>query len=144
MANPNEPDSAQLLRIRSLDSSKLGRKLRIAGRIVSFDPDTHVLLLRDEANNAILVDSSQCIDPSKSHLWLRDKGSPVVALGYLEENKDDLPIPTLPAFAQAPEIDPSICLQALLLLPSPDLDLKLWEDGIRLREETFSTRASVG
>jgi len=138
MANPNEPESALLLQIRSLDNALIGKKLRIAGRIVSFDSDTLVLLLRDDANNACLVDASQCIDLSKSLLWLRETSSPVIVLGYLDGNKDDFPIPTLPAFAQAPQIDSSLYLQALLLMPSPDLDLNLWEEVIRLREEARS------
>jgi len=144
MANPNEPHSARLLRILSLSNTLLGQKLRIAGRIVAFDFDTQVLLIRDDANNSCLVDASQCLDPTKSLLWLRETSSPVIALGYLGENRDDLPIPTLPAFAQAPEIIPSLYLQALLLMPSPDLDLKLWEEGIRLREETSSLQLPSG
>ena len=44
-------------------------------------------------------------------------------------------IPILPAFVDGPEIDPHTYLQGILLVPTPDLDLNLWSEGIRTRED---------
>ena len=43
-------------------------------------------------------------------------------------------VPPLPMYTELPEVDTSIVVRAILLVPSPDLDLVLWRDTIRERE----------
>lgn len=46
------------------------------------------------------------------------------------------PIPELPPYAPILDIDPSVVLRALLVLPmASDFDIKLWKDMITQEEE---------
>lgn len=49
--------------------------------------------------------------------------------------QNSLRIPTVPAFVEAPEIDPTLVVRAILISPTPELDLDIWELAIRKADE---------
>ncbi|TDL25973.1 hypothetical protein BD410DRAFT_559686 [Rickenella mellea] len=151
------PQTAVPTAIASISESHVGRKLRLAGRLLSFDDETQLILLQDDSSHAVLVDVSLCIDPMQTPPELRDTRTIVNIVGYLETSnvrissvicwliihitilpcQTELHVPIIhnPALTDAPDIDPFLVLRALLLIPTADLDLGLWHEGIRLREE---------
>ncbi|KAH9928762.1 hypothetical protein B0H21DRAFT_120473 [Amylocystis lapponica] len=137
--SPVEP--ATPFTMSSITRKLASRKLRIAGRLLAYDILSATILVAD-AGSALFVDISLCLDPGKSLPWLREGKTTVIALGYLEERDNPLPLPVLPAHAPATEVDPHLVLCALLVTDSPDLDMELWNRAIEEREriETqFST-----
>jgi hypothetical protein len=83
--NMNLPDPGTLATIRSLsfpDSRLNGRKFRIAGRMVSYDSSTALLLVQDGAA-AVLVDTTLCLHATSE--WVRESGSILLVVGYLDQ-----------------------------------------------------------
>ena len=51
--------------------------------MLAYDSGSGVLLLAD-GDDAILVDISLCLDPSRALPWLREENTTVIVAGYLE------------------------------------------------------------
>ncbi|KAL4266337.1 hypothetical protein AB1N83_004284 [Pleurotus pulmonarius] len=81
-----------------------GHKLRVAGKVLCYDPTSALLLLVDK-ETALLIDVSLCVD-RWSGPWLRERLATAMVMGHIEILEKQLPIPTLPAFAPAPSVDP--------------------------------------
>ncbi|KAI5116140.1 hypothetical protein M0805_006321 [Coniferiporia weirii] len=130
----NQPTPALPVLISSLNSSLLDQKLRVAGRFLSYDYESQLLLIQDEASHACLVDVTLVLEAMLAQPGLRESKATVTISGYLERVEDELPIPTIPAFVDAPMIDSNLVIRAIVLAPSPDLDLAFWRESIRQRE----------
>jgi hypothetical protein len=79
------PDPGNLATIRSIslpNSHLHGRKVRIAGRMVSYDSSTALLLMQDGAA-AVLVDARICLHATSD--WVRESGSVLVIVGDLDQ-----------------------------------------------------------
>ncbi|KAF8236511.1 hypothetical protein L208DRAFT_1159475, partial [Tricholoma matsutake] len=74
-------DAAVPTRIQSLETNMAGRKLRLAGRLLSYDIATALILLLDK-DQAVLVDVSLCVNPSSS--WVRERLGVLMIIGYIE------------------------------------------------------------
>ncbi|KZT27969.1 hypothetical protein NEOLEDRAFT_1059228 [Neolentinus lepideus HHB14362 ss-1] len=80
---PPQTDSALPTRLSSISNDLHGRKLRVVGRVLSYDSANGCILLEDE-KYALVVDVTLCIDPFKEQAWLRDRKEAVMVFGYLE------------------------------------------------------------
>ncbi|KAH7924632.1 hypothetical protein BV22DRAFT_496570 [Leucogyrophana mollusca] len=152
-------DPATFITLAILNEDDIGQKLRVAGRMLTYDPETAVVLLYD-APHALLVDASLCFDTdallssdigraesdgdqgtrkrSKDRninpRWARDRKSYVWVVGYLERADPQIPIPILPAYLPPPDIDASLIMRALSVTPASNLKASelrsvLWEMG---------------
>lgn len=117
---PQQPDSATPTRLCSINESLLGQKLRIAGRVLSYDVLTGLFVLLDN-DKAVMVDVSMALD-DKSKLWATERLSTVIVLGHLERT-EDLTVLQLPRRIQ---INGHLVIRALLVVPCMDLNLALW------------------
>ncbi|KAI0051267.1 hypothetical protein FA95DRAFT_359361 [Auriscalpium vulgare] len=119
-------DSAMPTLLSSLDSSLVSRKLRLLGRILSYDKKTGLVLLCNE-DRSIVVDVSLCIPPAGTVKWLVDAWSTVTVIGYLEKPWSAPPVPGLPAYVQhEPQLLHGLLVHAILVIDSPHVDLKAW------------------
>ncbi|KAI6123989.1 hypothetical protein EDD16DRAFT_590672 [Pisolithus croceorrhizus] len=115
------------------------KSFRALYRMLTYDLESTLVLLHD-ASSALLVDVSLCIDleamhsvsnpssdryknPTADHSRALQRESYVWVVGYLERADDQLPIPILPAYLPAPDINPSIFMRALIFSPAKDLDI---------------------
>ncbi|KAI9456504.1 hypothetical protein BJY52DRAFT_550019 [Lactarius psammicola] len=100
-------DSAVPTRLSSIRNELIGKKLRVVGKILSHDV-------------------------SGSVPWLREPRSIVTLFGYLERSQADMRLPDLPEQLPHRELVliPHFSLQAILVLDSPDVDLRLWNDTV--------------
>ncbi|KII92841.1 hypothetical protein PLICRDRAFT_103041 [Plicaturopsis crispa FD-325 SS-3] len=83
--DPAVPTRLLTIQAHSADAF-LRRKLRVAGRMLSYDAQTGLALLCDR-DIALLVDVSDCLDPyarGSSGRWIREAKSNIVVVGYLE------------------------------------------------------------
>ncbi|KAL0953753.1 hypothetical protein HGRIS_004942 [Hohenbuehelia grisea] len=129
-------DSAIPTRIASINDTVVGHKLRVAGKILCYDPLSARALLLDK-DIALLVDVSLCLDRWSSS-WIRERLAPVMIIGHLEAVDTRLPLPELPDHALPPLVNQDIYLQALLVIATPTLDLTLWNQSIQEGEETLT------
>jgi hypothetical protein len=137
-----------------------GRKIRVAGRMLSYEPSTALALLQDH-DAALLVDISLCVDHTSE--WPRESGAIVVVVGDLEYmdvcacivffckqitkllEQDTLPIPVLPLYASPPvHIDPRVVLRALFVVPKHGLDLHLWHEMVAKLQVPWRLPAESG
>ena len=121
--------------------------------LLSYDIATALILLFDK-DQAVLVDISLCIDFS-SGSWAQERLGVLMVIGHLETSavkfslearrhinahgypfKEQLPIPTIPAYAPAPVIDPRLVFRALRVIQATDLDLDLWNLSIEEKENS--------
>ncbi|KAH8119482.1 hypothetical protein DFH11DRAFT_449066 [Phellopilus nigrolimitatus] len=130
----NSPAPAHPVLISSLSPLLMDQKIRIAGKSLSYEHGTQLLLVQDETNHACLVDTTLVLEAMLRLPDLRESKMTVSVIGYLDRVKQQLAIPIIPAFVDVPEIDPSFVVRAILLTPSPDLDLTVWKESIRQRE----------
>ncbi|OBZ66567.1 hypothetical protein A0H81_13466 [Grifola frondosa] len=130
---PQQVEHASPVKLSSITTDLVSRKLRIAGRLLAYDFDTTILLLHD-GDNGLLVDVSLCLNPYKSMRWLRESNAIVMVFGYLEQSSSPLPVPALPYHSRATKVNHYLVLRAMLAQEAPDLDLVLWnrclEEGI--------------
>ncbi|PPQ65674.1 hypothetical protein CVT26_000306 [Gymnopilus dilepis] len=122
---PQQTDSATRTRICRVGDFEAGQKLRLAGRVLSYDVKTGLIILVDE-KHGLLVDVILSLDQNQSRLWATERLSTVIAM--------PLTIPAVPSYAPPIEIDQNLVLRAILLVPSPDLDLNLW-NAVLMEEE---------
>ncbi|EJD03265.1 uncharacterized protein FOMMEDRAFT_168276 [Fomitiporia mediterranea MF3/22] len=130
MVNSNTPESAKPVPISSLNASLVNEKLRTAGILLSYDHEHQLLIVHDGANHACLIDTSLILDSMLALPGLRENKTVVSVIGYLEHVEGGLPIPIIPAFVDAPVIDPTLIVRAILVTPTPDLNLGYWEHAI--------------
>ncbi|TRM70018.1 hypothetical protein BD626DRAFT_22128 [Schizophyllum amplum] len=126
-----QQERATTTTISSISEAHLGRKLRVAGRLLSYDLPTCLgRVCSKEA--AVLVDLSLCAGP-----WIRDalQGC-VMVTGYLEALEKGATVPTVAGRFAAPHPDPRIVLRALLARATPDLDIGLWDKAVGAAHET--------
>ncbi|KAH7913929.1 hypothetical protein BJ138DRAFT_1145055 [Hygrophoropsis aurantiaca] len=77
---PQQVDHAALITLDNLDENDVGRKLRVAGRMLTYDSESAIVLLY-EAPHALLVDVALCVDPDVLLSWNNGKGVDVIADG---------------------------------------------------------------
>ncbi|KAF5371623.1 hypothetical protein D9758_003590 [Tetrapyrgos nigripes] len=123
-----QPDSATPTAIYSVKNPALiGQKLRVAGRMMSYSDENGFIIL-EHKNAAVLVDVSLIIGPKSA--WVNETYTTIMVAGYLDKSEDALPLPELPPYATAPDIDPHLVLNAILAVPVVDLDMDLWHGAI--------------
>ncbi|KAG9316300.1 hypothetical protein JVU11DRAFT_2331 [Chiua virens] len=128
---PQQVDNATIVMLDRICEDDLGRKLRVAGRMLTYDAETALVLLHD-ASSALLVDVTLCIDasvlmsipnaterkgPNVDPRWALERKGYVWVVGYLERADPELPIPMLPAYLPPPDIDPSLVVRAVIIAP---------------------------
>ncbi|KAJ8077316.1 hypothetical protein PM082_001746 [Marasmius tenuissimus] len=137
---PQQTDEGVPVRIASVSKhgeTLVGRKLRLAGRNMCYDENTGYLVLFDNGIG-VLVDISLPLEREGVFLWVKESYSPLEAIGYLEKCNEDLPVPTMPPHATAPEIDTHLILRAILIVPSSDLSLDIWNSVVEEMEAELS------
>ncbi|TFK54053.1 hypothetical protein OE88DRAFT_1732775 [Heliocybe sulcata] len=83
---PPQTDSALPTRLLDISDDLIGKKLRVAGRVLSYNSANGCILLVDD-KDALVVDVTVCIDPFKKQQWLRDGKEAVMVFGYLERSE---------------------------------------------------------
>lgn len=128
--------------------------LIVACSLLSYDATTGLILIVDE-KEAVIVDVSLCVNPWSS-AWARDDWVTVMAIGYLESSlvgfcvvsilkshntliQVQLPIPTIPGYAPAPDVNPRLILRAILVTELPEFDQNLWNSSLEEREELLAS-----
>ncbi|KAH8828508.1 hypothetical protein DL96DRAFT_1603537 [Flagelloscypha sp. PMI_526] len=123
---PPPLESARPTLLNDLSSLSLGRKVRVAGRLSSYDPKTCTFILLDKTSS-ILVDASLCVNPFASH-WVRIDRGILEVIGRIEAQEDSDSEPEdAPTESNS---NSSRVLKAILVLPRPDLQLDLWESSL--------------
>ncbi|KAF8270259.1 hypothetical protein EI94DRAFT_1723170 [Lactarius quietus] len=124
-------DSAVPTRLSSIRNELVGKKLRVVGKILSHDVKSSSVFLWND-NHIVLVDISLCLPTSGGIPWLRESLCTVTLFGYLERSQADMHLPDLPEQLPHKELVliPHFSLQAILVLDSPDVDLRLWNDTV--------------
>ncbi|KIL68842.1 hypothetical protein M378DRAFT_70780 [Amanita muscaria Koide BX008] len=79
---PQQTERAIPTKIESLSKAGVGCKLRLAGRMLSYEPITGLALVLD-GEEGILVDVTLCVD-RYSNSWSRERLCLVMIIGYLE------------------------------------------------------------
>lgn len=131
---PQQVKHARPVRMASVGPQMVSQKLRLAGRIIAYDAKAAMVLIVD-GQNALFVDISLCLDPSRGMPWLCEINSMVIIIGYLEELQYALPLPALPQHAHEIEVDLRLVVSALLISETSTLDMDLWNRAIADREE---------
>ncbi|KAI0302645.1 hypothetical protein BC826DRAFT_425532 [Russula brevipes] len=130
-------DSAIPTRLSSLRNELIGKKLRVVGKVLSHDVRSSTVLLWNDAH-IVLADVSLCLPTRGSVPWLREPRSTVTLFGYLERSQAEMHSLDL-LLAQLPREDvvfiPHVSLQAILVLDSPDVDVRLWNATVAEMEE---------
>ncbi|KAH9083884.1 hypothetical protein EDB83DRAFT_2212852 [Lactarius deliciosus] len=146
-------DSAVPTRLSSIRNELIGKKLRVVGKILSHDVRSSSVFLWND-KHIVSADISLCLPTSGSVPWLRESRCTVTLFGYLERPQvmyffppmhvlmvdshryatcqADMRLPDLPEQLPHKEIEliPHFSLQAILVLDSPDVDLRLWNDTV--------------
>jgi len=81
---PQSDDFAVICPLSAVNFSLIGRKVRVAGKILSYDPITHLLLLAQHPHG-VLVDMKLCLDPSQSLNYLRENKGTLMVMGSLDQ-----------------------------------------------------------
>ncbi|KAH9855253.1 hypothetical protein C2E23DRAFT_857941 [Lenzites betulinus] len=133
---PNQQvESATPTKLASVSPASLARKLRVAGRLLYHDAETSTIMIHD-GEDALLVDVSLCVQNAwRSPPWLRESGTIVMVVGYVESSAKPLPLPVLSAHAPLVNVNPRLVLRAIIAEGAPDLDMVLWNRAIQAREE---------
>ncbi|CDO69294.1 hypothetical protein BN946_scf184976.g13 [Trametes cinnabarina] len=139
---PNQQiESATPTRLHAISTKLLSRKLRVAGRLLHHDTENSTILIHD-GEDALLVDVSLCLSPGASSPWLREPGTIVMALGYLELLERSVPLPVLSAHAPDVAVNPRLVLKAIVAQEARDLDMAVWNKAIDAREEVTARETS--
>lgn len=150
------PEPATVMMLDCITDDDVGRKLRVAGRMLTYDPSTALVLL-SFSSHGLLVDVSLVIDPdavlstvkwggtldpSVDYNWMHERKAWVWVMGWLERS-EDLPIPEPPPYTSPPDVDPSIVLKALNVIPARDLDIIGLRSALAMVGETPPTTYPV-
>ncbi|OAX39113.1 hypothetical protein K503DRAFT_740096 [Rhizopogon vinicolor AM-OR11-026] len=132
-----QQEPAAVMMLDCVTDDDVGRKLRVAGRILTYDPSTALVLL-SFSSHGLLVDASLVIDPDAvlspvkwggtldpnvDCNWMREIKAWVWVIGWLEKAEPNLRIPEPPPYTSPPDVDASIVLKALNITPARDLDI---------------------
>ncbi|KAF9012446.1 hypothetical protein BDQ17DRAFT_1225677, partial [Cyathus striatus] len=79
---PQQPDSATPTRICKVDSGVVGQKVRLAGRMLSYDATTGMIVLMEE-RHGVVVDVSLCVECSAT--WVGERLSKIIVIGHVED-----------------------------------------------------------
>ncbi|KAF9474551.1 hypothetical protein BDN70DRAFT_815524 [Pholiota conissans] len=132
---PQQPDSATRKSLNTIDDSLEGRKLRVAGRVLAYDAPTGLVVLIDKGHG-LLVDVELSLgDGAESAVWVTERLSTIMVIGHLERTPAPLPMPAaMPANAGRVKLNRKLVLRAILVVPTPDLDLALWNSVLQDEE----------
>ncbi|KAG1746116.1 hypothetical protein EDB19DRAFT_1690464 [Suillus lakei] len=96
-----QPKPATVMMLDCITDDDVGRKLRVAGRMLTYDPSTALVLL-SFSSHGLLVDVSLVIDPdavlstvkwggthdpSVDYNWMRERKAWVWVVGWLERSE---------------------------------------------------------
>ncbi|KAF8967885.1 hypothetical protein BDZ97DRAFT_1655840 [Flammula alnicola] len=81
---PQQTDSAPRKTLRKIDNTLEGQKLRVAGRVLSYDVATGLIVLID-GGHGLLVDVCLSLD-GQSRSWATERLSTIMAIGHLERS----------------------------------------------------------
>ncbi|KAK7692843.1 hypothetical protein QCA50_004478 [Cerrena zonata] len=126
-------------RLRDVSTKKLPMKVRVAGRVSSYDVASSTMILSDEDDN-VLIDVSLCVDPYVPSTWLREAHTLVVAMGYLEQTPKD--VRYLRSDISVSKATKKIIFRALLVREANDLQLSSWYKAIEERQKLTSRAES--
>ncbi|PPQ93812.1 hypothetical protein CVT25_013521 [Psilocybe cyanescens] len=130
---PQQPESAARIRICKVDETMVDKKIRVAGRVIAYNSHTGLAVLLD-GKFGLLVDTDLSLDEESSD-WATERLATVVTMGHLERSEQPLAVPLMPAHAPPVAINRELVLRAILIVRSPDLDLKLWNSVLEEEEE---------
>lgn len=134
MAQSHSGDFAFVCSLRDVDSSFVNQKIRVAGKILGYDPSTYVLILVDPPH-AVLVDMSLCLDPSQPLPFLRELRGNLMVMGTLDYSETPLDIPMISKFADAPSLDDNLVIRAILCKSINDMNMTEWRNGVEALRE---------
>ncbi|CAL1707765.1 unnamed protein product [Somion occarium] len=117
-------------KLSEIPQKNIPLKVRVAGRVSSYDVKSATMVLRDE-DESVLIDISLCLDPFKSYSWLRETNAPVMVVGYLERVPVSRKTRTK---GQLLDSTKDIILRALLVREANDLQFSLWYQAIEERQ----------
>jgi len=121
--------------VADLTHALLGRKVRVVGKLLSYDPTTQVVLLAHQPHG-ILVDINLCLDASQSLYYLHEKRGTLMVLGTLEHLEFPMKIPTLSRFSEAPLLNNQLILRAIMVKSTNDINLEQWRRGVMALRQT--------
>ncbi|GJJ06218.1 hypothetical protein Clacol_000408 [Clathrus columnatus] len=133
---PND-DFALVCSLEDIQQKLVNKKIRIAGKILGYDPSTYLLILVDPPQ-AVLVDMTLCLDPSQSLHFLKELRGNLMVMGTLEYSKTPLDIPMLSKYADAPSLDEHLVLRAILCKSVNDMNMAQWRKGVQALREIHS------
>jgi len=134
-------DSALLVPVDDQLHKHVGKKVRLAARLLGYDYSTGIALLANKSHG-VLIDPSLCLDPFEKDHWARQLKMPIMVIGELEETATPMEVPKSHMHTEEPTIQPSLVLKAILLKPEPTLDLRLWDEAIYARQKFFQDKAT--
>lgn len=73
----------------------------------------------------------ESVDVSLSIEWSSEIGWMWLLICWPNSLKEPLSLPVLPAYADAPDVDPTLVLRAILVKEVPDLDLNEWNEALK-------------
>ncbi|KAF8919752.1 hypothetical protein CPB85DRAFT_1429242 [Mucidula mucida] len=115
------PDSALPTSLADVKDSLVGQKLRVAGRLLSYDAITSTIIIVD-GTIGLLVDVSSCLDS-----WVRERLGTVMVIGDLQRNEDQAPAPEV----SRTSVDTRLVLRAIHVGNCGGIiDLEEWNSGI--------------
>ncbi|KDR75764.1 hypothetical protein GALMADRAFT_248448 [Galerina marginata CBS 339.88] len=79
---PQQPETAVRARLCKIDDSYEGKKVRVAGRVLTYDVATGLATVID-GKHGLLVNMFLSLD-SQSRLWATERLSTIIAIGHLE------------------------------------------------------------
>lgn len=147
------PQHATVMMLDCITDDDVGRKLRVAGRMLTYDPATALVLL-SFSSHGLLVDVSLVIDPDAvlssakwggtldsnvDYNWMHERKAWVWVMGWLERSEQDLRIPEPPPYTSPLDVDPMIVLKALNVTPARDLDVVGLRSALAMVGETPPT-----
>ncbi|KAI0791226.1 hypothetical protein C8Q75DRAFT_757245 [Abortiporus biennis] len=144
---PQQVEPAIPINLSSITHKHISRKLRVVGRVHTFDPSTSLLYITQSSfrvyppsssstknentstESILLIDLSLSLNPFTSYPYLNEFGSIVMIIGYLES-------------FQAEWTSSEMILKAILCKEVRDLDLEVWEKSVREVEGINISRES--
>ncbi|KAF9049855.1 hypothetical protein BJ165DRAFT_1401695 [Panaeolus papilionaceus] len=131
---PQQTEVARRVRLSKVDESLEGEKIRVVGRVLSYDAQDGVVLLIDESHG-LLVDISLALD-ERAGLWATEKLSKVMLIGRIERVIGDIPKSMVPGRGSGLQMREKLVLRAFLATKVDDLDLKVWNATVEEEEKT--------
>jgi len=135
---PQQTDFAKRTRLCRVSTQLTGRKVRVAGRLLTYDLGSGLAVLLD-GPHGLLVDLTLVLD-AKSNDWAHERLTTVTAIGHLEALDVPLQSQIGPTHSVACKISQHLILRAILVVASSDLDLGLW-NAVLMEEEEEEKRS---